>query len=114
MVLRSPVGNAPAEDGILTHGQLVLNQGAHTVTYAGSPIELTKKEFTLLEKLLQNCGIVLTRETLLEQVWGYEYLGETNVVDVYVRYLRSKIDDVYGCHIVHTVRGVGYVIKNEE
>ncbi len=55
---------------------------------------------------------MLSRSTLLELVWGYDYMGETNVVDVYIRYLRSKIDDVYGVHIVQTVRGVGYVIKD--
>ncbi|MEG2259899.1 MAG: winged helix-turn-helix domain-containing protein, partial [Oscillospiraceae bacterium] len=57
--------------------------------------------------------IVLTRETCIERVWGYDYLGETNVVDVYIRYLRSKIDDVFGVNLIQTVRGVGYVIKDD-
>ena len=75
-------------------------------------IDLTAREFTLLQTLLENKNIVLSRSSLLERVWGYDYMGETNVVDVYIRYLRSKIDDVYGVHIIQTIRGVGYVIKD--
>ena len=67
----------------------------------------------MLELLLKNKNIVLSRDTIIERVWGYDYMGETNVVDVYVRYLRGKIDDVYGISMVQTVRGVGYVIKDE-
>ncbi|MBP1568577.1 MAG: winged helix-turn-helix transcriptional regulator, partial [Oscillospiraceae bacterium] len=74
-------------------------------------IELTNKEFGLLKKLLENKSIVLSRETLLEDVWGFDYMGETNIVDVYIRYIRSKIDDVYGIKMIQTVRGVGYVIR---
>ena len=66
----------------------------------------------MLQTLLSNKDIVLSRDTLLERVCGYNYVGETNVVDVYVRYLRSKIDEVYGVKMIETVRGVGYVIKN--
>ena len=68
----------------------------------------------MLQTLLENVDIVLTRETLLERVCGYHYVGETNVVDVYIRYLRSKIDEVYGVKMIETVRGVGYVIKMYE
>ena len=68
----------------------------------------------MLKTLLENRDIVLSRETLLEKVCGYDYMGETNVVDVYVRYLRSKIDEVYGVKMIRTVRGVGYVIKEEQ
>ena len=67
----------------------------------------------MLELLLKNKNIVLSRDTIIERVWGYDYMGETNVVDVYVRYLRSKIDDAYGINLVQTVRGVGYVVKDE-
>ena len=81
------------------------------MTYDGDIIELTNKEFNLLLYLMQNKSIVLSREMLLERVWGYDYLGETNIVDVYVRYVRSKIDDKYNVKIIQTVRGVGYVIK---
>ena len=73
---------------------------------------LTNKEFSLLKKLLENKSIVLSRETLLEDVWGFDYMGETNIVDVYIRYIRSKIDDVFGVKIIQTVRGVGYVIRD--
>ena len=67
----------------------------------------------MLKTLLENQDIVLSRETLLNKVCGYDYVGETNVVDVYIRYLRSKIDDVFGVKMIRTVRGVGYVIKSE-
>ena len=67
----------------------------------------------MLKTLLENQDIVLSRDTLLNKVCGYDYAGETNVVDVYIRYLRSKIDDVFGIKMIRTVRGVGYVIKSE-
>ncbi|MFB0919999.1 MAG: response regulator transcription factor [Oscillospiraceae bacterium] len=98
---------------VLTWGRLTLDSASHTVEYNGEVIDLTKREFTMLELMLLNKNIVLTRETFLERVWGYDYMGETNVVDVYVRYLRSKIDDVYGINMIRTVRGIGYVIKDE-
>lgn len=113
-VLRSAPHQASTPAQLLCWGRLAVNPAAHTVCYGDDEVELTKKEFALLETLLRNTGIVLSRDTLLEKVWGYEYMGETNVVDVYVRYLRSKLDDVYGCHIITTVRGVGYVIKEKE
>ena len=97
----------------LTWDRLTLDSASHTVEYNGEAIDLTKREFTMLELMLANKNIVLTRETFLERVWGYDYMGETNVVDVYVRYLRSKIDDVYGINMIRTVRGIGYVIKDE-
>ena len=68
----------------------------------------------MLKTLLENKNIVLSRDTLLNKVCGYEYAGETNVVDVYIRYLRSKIDDAFGIRMIRTVRGVGYVIKSDE
>lgn len=76
-------------------------------------LELTKKEFDLLQFLMENKNIVMKREVLLERVWGYDFEGETNVVDVYVRYLRAKIEEPFGIKLIHTVRGVGYVIKDE-
>lgn len=97
----------------LSCGKLLLDSSAHTVTYDGELIDLTKREFTMLETMLINKNIVLTRDTFIEKVWGYDYMGETNVVDVYIRYLRGKIDDVYGINLIRTVRGVGYVIKDE-
>lgn len=76
-------------------------------------MELTKREFDLLQYLLENKGIVLSRETILERVWGYDFEGETNAVDVYIRFLRSKIDEAFGLKLISTVRGVGYVIRDE-
>ena len=77
-------------------------------------VELTHREFSLLEYLLENKNIVMSRDTLLEKVCGYDYSGETNVIDVYVRYIRTKIDDAFGIKLISTVRGVGYVIKDEQ
>ncbi|MCL2228060.1 MAG: response regulator transcription factor [Oscillospiraceae bacterium] len=85
----------------------------HAVSYGEVPVELTKREFDLLRYLLKHKGIVLTRETLLEDVWEYDFDGGTNAVDVYIRFLRTKIDEAFGIKLIHTVRGVGYVIKDE-
>ena len=104
--------NAAVSD-VLSFGELELDKNRHEVHYAGSPVALTSREFSLLQTLLENKNIVLSRDTLLERVWGYDYMGETNVVDVYIRYLRAKIDDVFGVPIIRTVRGVGYIIKDE-
>ena len=98
---------------ILTYKLLSLNKGRHEVTYDGNVVELTHREFNLLQVLLENKNIVLTRDVLMEMVCGYDYIGETNVIDVYIRYLRTKIDDKFKTKIISTVRGVGYVIKDE-
>lgn len=97
----------------LTFGLLTINTAAHAVSYNGEALTLTKKEYDLLECLLRNKNIAMSREQLLSQVWGYEYMGDTNVVDVYVRYLRQKIDDKYGVHMIETIRGIGYMMKEE-
>lgn len=102
-----------APEDVLRCGELTLSESHHEVKYAGNEIDLTSREFDLLKTLLVNKNIVLSRDTLLGTVWGYDYMGETNVVDVYVRYLRSKIDEVYGISLIQTVRGVGYVIRDE-
>ncbi len=99
---------------VLQIGELKLNLTSHSAFYGEDELVLTKKEFELLEYLLKNKNIAITREQLLNNVWDYEYLGDTNVVDVYVRYLRQKIDDKYGIHLISTVRGVGYIIKDEK
>ena len=80
----------------------------------GSPLDLTKREFDLLHFLLANKNIVLSRETLLQEIWGYDFAGGTNAVDVYIRYLRAKVEEPFGLKLIHTVRGVGYVIKDEQ
>ena len=95
----------------LAVGKLTLDPDRHTVHFDGHPVELTHREFDLLKILMENEGIVMARSTLVEQVWGYDYMGETNIVDVYMRYLRGKLDDAYGVKLLHTVRGVGYVLR---
>ena len=86
----------------------------HSVSYKTEIIDLTKREYDLLKYLAENEKIVLNREIIMDNVWGYDYDGDTNAVDVYVRFLRSKIDDKYGVKLIHTVRGVGYVLKHEQ
>ncbi len=93
---------------------LVMNLSTHEVKRENQLIELTKREYDLLEYLMKNVDVVLNREQLLEVVWGYNYMGDTNVVDVYIRYLRSKIDEGFDVKLIHTVRGVGYVIKKHK
>lgn len=108
--------SAPAndkEEGIYRWKKLELNEKKHRVTYDGKEITLTNREFEMLKVFLTNQDIVLSRDTLLEKVCGYDYVGETNVVDVYVRFLRTKIDEVFDIKMIETVRGVGYVIKSE-
>ena len=96
----------------LTCKSLVLYPSRYEVTVGGEEIHLTKKEYSLLEYLLRNKRNVLTRDQILQEVWGYDYAGDTNVVDVYIRYLRAKIDERFGEKYIYTVRGVGYVIKD--
>jgi len=98
---------------ILSVGELSIDLDGHMVTFNSSPIELTKTEFDLLKYLIENRNIVLTRNKIIDIVWGYEYMGDTNVVDVYIRYLRSKIDDKFNKKFIYTVRGVGYLLKDE-
>lgn len=109
----SASAGAPKEEGIYTWENLRLDERRHRVTYGKNEITLTNREFLMLKELLSNQDIVLSRDTLLNKVCGYDYIGETNIVDVYIRYLRAKIDDVFGVKMIQTVRGVGYVIKAE-
>lgn len=91
--------------------KLAIGTSEHSVSYDGKPIGLTKKEYDLLLYLIKNRGSVVTRESILSSVWGYDFYGDTNVVDVYIRYLRSKIDDKFGIKLITTLRGTGYIIK---
>ncbi|MEG6522226.1 response regulator transcription factor [Desulfotomaculum sp. 1211_IL3151] len=100
-------------DKVLQVHDLKLDVAKYLLTFKNEPIDLTKREFELLKYLLKNKNIVLTRDKILEAVWGYDYVGDTNVVDVYIRYLRSKIDDRLNIKFIHTVRGVGYLLKDE-
>ena len=85
----------------------------HEVTYGDEIIELNNREYELVHTLMENKNIVLNRDQLMNTVCGYDYMGETNIIDVYVRYIRSKIDDRVGIKFISTVRGVGYVIKED-
>ncbi|MFX3632752.1 MAG: response regulator transcription factor [Candidatus Pristimantibacillus sp.] len=95
----------------LTAGDLKLNMNTREVERSDKPIQLTQREFDLLTYLLRNKRLVLNRDQILSEVWGYDYAGDTNVVDVYIRYVRKKIDDGFGTDLIHTVRGIGYVLK---
>lgn len=106
--------NIKLKENIIKSSNITLNQDNYSVFYKDEKIELTKTEFEFLRYLMENEDIVLTRDKILDKVWGYDYLGDTNVVDVYVRYLRSKLDDKYNIKLIHTVRGVGYLFKNED
>lgn len=100
-----------AESNTLTVHDITIQLDQYEVKVGDTPIHLTKKEFDLLVYLVRNQNVVSTRENILEDVWGYDYIGDTNVVDVYIRYLRSKIDEAVGRKYIYTVRGIGYVIK---
>ena len=100
-------------ENILSIGDLELNLSSHIVTRGGTEINLTSKEYQLLEYLLYNKEKVLSREKIENHIWNYDYEGGTNVIDVYIRYLRKKIDDGFPTKLIHTVRGAGYVIREE-
>jgi len=102
------VGN----DNELRLKNIVLFPTRYEVQVDDQPVELTKKEYDLLEYLIRNKHVVLGREQILREVWGYDYVGDSNMVDVYIRYLRSKLDERFGQKYIHTIRGVGYVVKD--
>jgi two-component system response regulator ArlR len=95
----------------LKAGDVVMNPLTRKVQAGGKEVELTKREFDLLKLFLENKNIVLTRDIIIKKVWGYDFFGETNIVDVYVRYLRAKIDDPGKDSLIQTIRGVGYILK---
>lgn len=103
----APVSN------VITVGKLSLDPSKYAVTWDGQPLALTKKEFDLLKYLMEHKGQAVTRDALLSDVWGYDYAGDTNVVDVYIRYLRHKIDEPFGVKTIHTIRAVGYMFSYE-
>lgn len=111
--IRSMLRKQVIQNSTLTFKSLVLDVNQYVCHVNNSPVELTKKEFDLLHMLLKNKNQVLSREILLEKIWGYEFDGSTNAIDVYVRYLRAKIEDPFNEKFIHTVRGVGYIIKDE-
>ncbi len=93
---------------------LEMDVAARQVFRAGQEIQLTQREFSLLEVLLRHQGIVLTRERIEEQIYDFDFEGGSNVIDVYIRYLRKKIDENYEPKLIHTVRGTGYVLRQEQ
>ena len=103
-----------AGERVLAEGPLTLDRDSREVKYDSDVLQLTKKEFDLLEYLMLNRNVAITRDELLDKVWGYSYMGDTNVVDVYIRYLRTKLDDRYHIKLIHTVRGVGYLLRLDE
>ena len=106
------VSTQEAEDAsVIKIGDLTLDTAQRFVTRNSKPIVLTKTQYDLLEYLVRNRNIVLTREQILNKVWSYDYLGDSNVVDVYIRYVRTKIGDTHENKLIETVRGVGYVIR---
>ena len=109
-ITRKASGNA---SNIFQLADLTLDVSARSVTRAGKNITLSAKEFALLEYMMHNKGIVLTREMIENNLWNYDYSGGTNAVDVYIRYLRKKIDDEFDKKLIHTVRGIGYVLREE-
>ncbi len=112
--LRALVRRGSAErPAVLVAGDLTLDPAAHTVRRGETRIDLTAKEFALLEYFLHNRGEVLSRTSIIEHVWDFAFEGDSNVVDVYVRYLREKIDRPFGRRSLETVRGAGYRLRNE-
>lgn len=105
------VDNIEEESGWLTFADLKLNENTREVMRDGEQVELTPREFDLLVYFLRNKRQVLNRDQILTAVWGYDFVGDTNVVDVYIRYVRKKIDIRQKPSLIHTVRGVGYVLK---
>lgn len=95
----------------LTYDDLRVNEKTREVRRGDKEVELTPREFDLLVYMLKHPQQVLTREQILSSVWGYDYIGDTNVVDVYIRYIRKKLDYPYEKKLIHTIRGVGYAIK---
>lgn len=106
---KAPEQAEKEEDGsILSCSGVEMNTDSHEVTYNGQPVELTNREFILLRMLMENKNVAMTREKLLCDAWGYDYYGETNIIDVYVRYIRHKTSD----DVIKTIRGVGYIVSD--
>ena len=110
VLTRKKVGNAT---NVFSIADLIVNSDIHTVRRCGKSIPLTSKEFSILEYMIRNKGIVLQREQIERHIWNYDYEGGSNIIDVYIRYLRKKIDEGFDVKLIHTVRGTGYVLKED-
>jgi len=111
MITRDSKGNST---NIFSVGDLTVDVKSREVKRGNEKIELSAREYSILEALIRNAGTVMTREKIESSVWNYDYEGGTNVIDVYIRYLRKKIDDGFEKKLIHTVRGVGYILKEGE
>lgn len=110
MITRDSTGNST---NLFSVGDLTVDIKSREVKRGGKQIDLSAKEYSILEALIRNAGTVMSREKIESSVWNYDYEGGTNVIDVYIRYLRKKIDDDYDVKLIHTVRGVGYVLRED-
>lgn len=110
MITRDSTGNST---NTFTVGDLTVDIKSREVKRGGKRIDLSAREYSILEALIRNAGTVMSREKIESSVWNYDYEGGTNVIDVYIRYLRKKIDDDFDTKLIHTVRGVGYVLREE-
>ena len=108
MITRDSAGNST---NTFTVGDLTVDIKSREVKRGGKRIDLSAREYSILEALIRNAGTVMSREKIESSVWNYDYEGGTNVIDVYIRYLRKKIDDDFDTKLIHTVRGVGYVLR---
>ena len=114
---KNRAGKMPAaaqDDHCLKAGCISVDTASWQVHVKGEAVPLTRKEFDTLRYLMEHQGKAVTRDELMNEVWGYDYIGDSNIVDVYIRYIRHKIDDQYGIKTIHTIRSVGYLFKYEE
>jgi DNA-binding response OmpR family regulator len=109
--IRARLREKDPHENVIGAKDLTMDRDRHEVVRAGRPIQLTAKEYALLEYLLLHRNKVHTRDELFNGVWGSDFLGDSNLIDVYIRYLRGKIDDGYDDKLIQTVRGVGYALK---
>lgn len=110
VLLRTQTAHTP---NLLELADLKVDIGSRRVFRAGREILLSAKEFSILEYMIRNAGIVLSRDKIEQHIWNYDFEGGSNVIDVYIRYLRKKIDDPFSSKLIHTVRGIGYVLKED-
>ena len=110
MITRDSKGNST---NVFSVGDLTVDIKSREVKRGKDRIDLSAREYSILEVLIRNAGTVMSREKIESGVWNYDYEGGTNVIDVYIRYLRKKIDDDYDVKLIHTVRGVGYVLRED-
>ncbi|MET8871681.1 response regulator transcription factor [Nocardia sp. NPDC004604] len=113
LLRRRPAAGQPSGDGHRQVGQVRIDRAGYRVFASGQQVELTKREFEVLALLADNTGIVLSRAQILSAVWGYDFTTDTNVVDVFVSYLRRKLEAHGAPRVIHTVRGVGFVLREE-